>query len=52
MEGKNCQNMKLSPLLPGFTFLTTTKLLERIRLHMDFTLFVNSLKKFFEPTKI
>ena len=34
------------------SFLNTTKLLEKIRLHMVFTLFVNILKKFFEQTKI
>ena len=33
-------------------FLNTTKLLEKIRLHMVFTPFVNILKKFLEQTKI
>ena len=34
------------------SFLSTTKLLEKIRLHMVFTLFVNILKNFFEQIKI
>ena len=34
------------------SFLSTTKHLEKIRLHMVFTLFVNILTNFFEPTKI
>ena len=34
------------------SFLSATKLLEKIRLHMVCTLFANILKKFFEQIKI
>ena len=37
----------LPPLSYMHSFLSTTKLLEKIQLHMVFTLFVNILKKFF-----
>ena len=35
-----------------FSFRSTPKHLGKFRLHMVFTLFVNSLKEFFEQTKI
>ena len=40
------------PSSQGSPFSLQLSSWKRIRLHMDFTLFVNSLKKFFEPTKI
>ena len=53
MDGKICQNMKFTtPSSHTYSFLSKTKHLENIRLHIAFTVFVNSLKKFFEQTKI
>ena len=34
------------------SFFSTTKHLVKVKLQMDFTIFVNSLKHFFEQTKI
>ena len=45
-------NINLTPSSHKHPFLSTTKHLGKIRLHMAFTLFVNSPKKFFEQTKI
>ena len=52
MYGKICQNIKFTLSSRAHLFLNTTKHLEKIRLHMVFTLFVNSLNKFPEQTKI
>ena len=46
------KNMKFTPYSLAHLFLNTTKHLGEIRLHMAFTLFTNSLNKFFEQTKI
>ena len=47
--GKICQN--LTPFSRVHFFLSTTKHLRKIRLHMIFTVLVNSLKKFFSKPK-
>ena len=49
---KVLKTRNLPPLFYMHSFLSTTKLLEKIRLHMVFRFFVNIVKKFFEQTKI